>query len=84
MLEWDEEIEGKEEKHAASEKQSNLRDLMWPFCNLDSLLMHMPSHLQYSVEKFLWCFTTVSTRMSISHFHFSSSFNVPVLHLETQ
>ena len=35
VLEWDEEIEGKEEKYAAGEKQSNLRDLMWPFCNLE-------------------------------------------------
>ena len=35
VLEWDEEIEGKEEKHAAAEKQSNLRYLIWPFCNLE-------------------------------------------------
>lgn len=34
VLEWNEEIEGKEEKDAAV-KQSNLRDLMWPFCNLE-------------------------------------------------
>ena len=39
VLEWDEEIEGKEEKDTAGEKQSNLRDLMWPFCNLEQFIV---------------------------------------------
>lgn len=35
VLEWDEEIGEKEEKHAAGQIQGNLKDLMQPFCNLE-------------------------------------------------
>lgn len=35
VLEWDEKIGEKEENHAAGQKQSNLRDVMWSFSDLE-------------------------------------------------